>query len=49
LGIAARLSMLERILCNLVQALVVPACVPHIEGVTAPASLLINLNKQDRS
>jgi hypothetical protein len=44
--------MLERILLNLLQALVVLACAPGIEGVTAPASLLsptINLNKQDRS
>ena len=44
--------MLERILYNLLEALVVPAYAPHIEGVSAPASLLrpsINLNKQDRS
>jgi hypothetical protein len=44
--------MLERILLNLVAALVVLACAPGIEDVSAPASLLspnINLNRQDRS
>jgi hypothetical protein len=42
--------MLERILLNLLQALVVLACAPRSEGVTAPASLLRpSINKQDRS